>query len=76
MTSADLTREQAERLRLQVARILRWHNALVARMTRLGFATDDPVWLAGIRARDCLQDLHVAAHYASCEHGVGRADRS
>ena len=75
MTSADLTTQQATRLRLTVARYLRYSNRLCERMTRLGFPPDDPLWLAAEQARIALQNLHVAAHYAACEHGVGRPSR-
>lgn len=61
----------AERLRGQIARHLRYLNRLCERMNRLGFPPDDPLYVAAERARTAIQGLHVAAHYASCEHGVG-----
>lgn len=71
MTSRDLTSDQAERTRAQVARHLRFLNRLVDRMTRAGFPPDDELFVAAIRARATMQDLHVACHYASVKSGVG-----
>jgi len=45
-------------------------------MDRLGFPPQDPLWRAAVQARHALQGLHVAAHYASCTSGVGRAPRA
>lgn len=73
MTRNDLKPEQARRLRLTVARDLRYLSRLCQRMTRLGFPPDDRLYVAADRARAFMQDLHVAAHYAGCKHGVGRA---
>jgi hypothetical protein len=72
MDSSHLTRQQAEALRAQVAVRLRWLNRLTARMQRVGFSPQDELFLATQRARNFMQDLMTAAHYASCEHGVGR----
>jgi hypothetical protein len=72
MSSDDLNPKQRERLRADVARMLRYLNRLVERMTRLGFPVKDPVYVAAISARAAIQDLHIAAHYATCTHGVGR----
>ena len=70
--SSHLTRQQAEALRLQVAQRLCWLNRLAERMQRVGFSPQDDLFLAAQRARNSMQDLTTAAHYASCEHGVGR----
>jgi len=72
MDSNHLTAEQARRLRLQVAAKLRWLNKLQERLKRLGFPPEDSIYRATTKARDAMQDLHVAAHYAGCRHGVGR----
>ena len=72
----DLNPEQATRLTAIVARQLRFLNRLCRRMDLLGFPLSDPLWQAAIRARHSLQDLHVAAHYAGCRHGVGRRQSS
>lgn len=73
MTSSDLRPDQAERLREQIAGHLRYLNRLCERMNRLGFPPADPLYVAAERARAAIQALHVAAHYASCGQGVGRA---
>lgn len=72
MNCKDLTPQQAERLKTVVARELRFLNRLCARMQQLQFPLDDPVWLAASAARNAVQDLHTAAHYAACRSGVGR----
>jgi hypothetical protein len=75
MTSGDLKPHQSEKLRTDVAKMLRYLNRLVERMTRLGFPVNDPLNIAGASARNAMQDLHTAAHYATCPHGVGREAR-
>lgn len=71
MTCLDLKPQQAEKLRSDVAKMLRHLNRLVERMTRQGFPVADPLFAAAHRARDSMQDLHTAAHYATVPHGVG-----
>lgn len=75
MDADDLTTEQAEQLRATVARHLRFFHRLCDRMNRLGFPPNDPLTSAAHEARNAVYALHVAAHYASCKHGVGRAPR-
>ena len=70
MDSTRLTREQADRVRRVVARHLRYLNRLCDRMNRLGFPPADPLFDAADRARRAVQDLHVAALYAKCQHGA------
>ena len=72
MTSDDLQPEQCQKLGAIVGRQLRFLNRLCARMDRLGFTPSDPLWQAAQQARDAVQGLNVAAHYAGCRHGVGR----
>ena len=72
MDSSDLTPEQAERLKVIVGRQLRFLNRMVGRMQQRQFPVDDPIWVAGIAARNAAQDLFVACHYAGCKSGVGR----
>ena len=64
--------EQADKLQAMVARELRFLNRLCQRMQLRRFRPDDPLWLAAHRARDSVQHLHVAVHYAGCRSGVGR----
>jgi hypothetical protein len=73
--STDLRPKQAERLGAQVRRHLRYLNRLCERMTRLGFPPHDPLYVGAVKARAAMQDLHMAAHYASCAHGVGRPEK-
>jgi hypothetical protein len=70
--SSDLSPKQAEALRVRVARQLRFLNRLCERMTRLGFPPAGELFTAALRARDAVQSLHVACHYASRKSGVGR----
>ena len=74
MDSHDLRPNQAERLGAQVRPMLRYVNRLCERMIRLQFPVNDPLQLAAVKARAAMQDLHMAAHYASCRHGVGRPE--
>ena len=72
VTSVDLQPVQAQNLMATVGHQLRFLNRLCDRMRLLGFPPDDPLWRAAIEARNALQDLHVAAHYAGCGSGVGK----
>jgi len=72
MTNEDLTVERATRLRDQIAVRLRGLTKLEARMKHLGFPPQDKLQTETIAARAAMQDLHMAAHYASCTHGVGK----
>lgn len=71
MGSRDLTIEQAERLREAVGQRMLYVGAVRDRMIRLGFPDDDPLLRAAHQAYNGLHHLHMAAHYASCKHGVG-----
>jgi hypothetical protein len=73
--SSDMTPEQAERLKAVVSRQLRFLNRMVGRMQQRQFPLDDPLWLAGVAARNAAQDLLTAAHYAGCKSGVGRPEK-
>lgn len=70
--SDDLKPEQARKLMATVAKQLRFLNRLCGRMSALGFPPNDPLWRAASEARNAMQDLHVASHYAGCKTGVGR----
>jgi len=69
---ANLTTAQAEALRVLIGKHLRFLNRLIDRMTRVGIAPTDELFISALRARDALQHLHVACHYASCRGGVGK----
>jgi len=70
--ASHLQPEQIARLRGVVARDLRFLNKLCSRMQSLRFPVDDPVCTAAHRARDAMQDLYTASHYAGCKSGVAR----
>jgi len=72
MTSDDLQSEQALQVMATVRRRLQYLNRLVERMQALRFPPHDPMLRAALRAQDAMQELHVAAHYASCKSGVGK----
>jgi len=69
--SSDLSREQLDKLTAQVFRQLRYLNRLCERMNRVGWSSTDPVYREAYRARDAMQGLRMAVHYAGC-NGVGR----
>ena len=70
MRASDLTPGQLAALKAQVARQLAYLNRLCERMNRRGFAPFDGVFQASLNARNAMQDLHVAIHYAGVKHGV------
>jgi hypothetical protein len=77
MKSSDLPPEKIARFRDEIARQLRYHNRVCARMQCLGWPLDDPIVMEGMRVRDALQDLYTATHYVVCAIGVRqRADDS
>lgn len=61
MDSSHLTRQQAERLRADIARQLVYLNKLCARMQSLRWPLDDPVCREALQARNAVQALYVAA---------------
>ena len=73
MTSADLKPEQARKLMDSVGRRLQYLNRLCDRMEHCGFTPTDPLYQAAFKAKDAAQQLFMAAHYAGCTSGVGKA---
>ena len=71
MTSTNLKREQAEQLRRDVGRPLRYLGKPRRRMEVLGFPPSDPLYRATCDAFNSMHAMHIAAHYASCSSGVG-----
>jgi len=63
-----ITTDQAEKLRDQVNRRLRYFRRLRIRLEQIGYTPADPLY----RAEHAAQGLAVAAHYDSCGSGVGR----
>ena len=70
MRASDLTPGQLATLKAHVGRQLAYLNRLCERMNRTGFAPYDTVFQASLNARNAVQDLHVAIHYAGVKHGV------
>ena len=70
MRSDQLTPGQARDLHVRLSSMLGFLNRLLARMDQRGFPHDDPLYRAGLEARDSLHDLCVKAHLLSCEGGV------
>jgi hypothetical protein len=75
MDSTTLRPEQIAHLSADVRRNLHYLNRLTERMTRQGWPVHDPLDIAAKNARNSMQDLFVATHYASCPHGMGRAEK-
>lgn len=75
MDSDHLTNEQVDKLRDAIGRQLRYLNKLCGRVQRLGFPLDDPLCFAALAARDRVQDLYAATHYAKSKGGLGRGHR-
>jgi hypothetical protein len=67
-----ITTDQAEKLREQVNRHLRYFRRLRMRLEQLRYSPHDPLYLAALKAEHAAQDLAVTAHYDSCKSGVGR----
>ena len=70
MDSSQLTTRQARELHARLTSMLGFLNRLLRRMEQRGFPQSDPLYQAGVRARDSLHDLCVKAHLLSCEGGV------
>jgi hypothetical protein len=68
-----ITTDQAEKLREQINRHLRYFRRLRIRLEQLRYLPTDPLYLAALKAEHAAQDLAVAAHYDSCTSGVGRS---
>lgn len=66
MAPPPLTREQAERLREDVSRQLRYLLRCRSRMEQLGYTPADALYMAVCDACNAVQRIVVTAHYASC----------
>jgi hypothetical protein len=62
---------QAARLSRAIARQLSYLIRLRSRMEQLGFRPDDHLYCLTCDAIESTHRLRVAAHYLSCESGVG-----
>lgn len=75
MTCDDLTTAQAQKVAADIERQRGYLNRLAKRMQALQFVPSDPLLRATIAARNAMQDLRMAAHYAGCG-GVGRQPKA
>lgn len=67
-----LQHEDADWLRRRIAPMLRFIGRVRVRLERRGYTPQHSLYRAINAAYDAMQALHVAAHYESCEGGVGR----
>jgi len=67
---ARVTREQAEKLRVAVAKHAAYFHHLRRRMLAAGIDPTDEICQKTLKACDVLQDLTMTAHYRSCASGV------
>jgi hypothetical protein len=72
MDQDHLTKDQLTRLHQALYPAANLLNRLERRMSRLGFPTNDPLYLFVVKAQSAIQDLYVHVHYLSCSSGVGR----
>jgi hypothetical protein len=55
--------------------MLRFVGHVRSRLERRGYTQKHALYRAVNAAFDGLHSLHIAAHYESCERGVGRSER-
>lgn len=72
--STNLKPEQIAKLTAIITRNHRFLNRLQARMERLGFTPQDPLYQATARALDGTHAMSVQLHYLSVGHGVGKPE--
>jgi phage anti-repressor protein len=65
-------RWQAEKIKQAVGPMLRYLTLLRERMEKTGFGQADKFFQLVSQAHDAVYRLSVAAHYLSCERGVGK----
>ena len=70
----DLTREQIDALMAQLRPMRAYLGRLQKRMEKVGFTPDDPLLKLTAKARDAVQELAMAVHYAGCKGQVGDKD--
>ena len=71
MDSSDLTADQLRELHRVIGQYLGYLNRLRARMERVGFPNNDPLYRLVVDAAERMHSLSVELHYATCS-GVGR----
>jgi len=72
MSTLALRIEHARLLRAHVADYLAYLGRVRRWMELRGWPVEDPLFRAVTRAWESAQELHVLAHYAACESGVGK----
>ena len=68
---ARLTPKQAEAFGERIGPTVGFLFRARERMQKLGFAHDDRLYQAVVKAQDAMYALRIHLHYASCERGVG-----
>jgi hypothetical protein len=68
MKASDLTKEQAEAIKVRIAPMLAYLHRLKVR----DFLPNDLLYVLVIEARESLHSLRVETHYLSCGQGVGQ----
>ena len=67
MPSRELTYDQADKINAKLGPMLVYLNRLQQRMVETGFPPDDRLLELTFEARNAIQDLTMAIHYASCK---------
>jgi hypothetical protein len=75
MNSKQFAAWQAKRIGAAIGPGFSYLVRLRARMEKVGFPSNDPIFKLVVKAEDAMHRLTVAMHYESCESGVGRADK-
>ena len=75
MDRFPVTRSQATDINKALFPKLNYIFRLRARMQKVGFPPDDPLFDLVCKAYDALHRLHIETHYLSC-NGVGRPSQS
>ena len=72
MDSSKIHPWQARKMFAALQRATGYLSRLKRRMEVTGFPSDDPLYVATLKAHRVMQDLLMELHYLSCESGVGR----
>ena len=69
-----LTKEQLRKLFDQVGDHVVYFDRMIKRMNARGFSGEDELFKLACKCKDACLFLRMAAHYASCDSGVGPRD--
>jgi hypothetical protein len=75
MNSKQFAAWQAKRISNALTPGFGYLVRLRARMEKVGFPSNDPLFRLVLNAEDAMHRLTVAMHYEGCKSGVGRADK-